>query len=407
MKKTISPLLLLIGLACTCSGQDSVSPYNTRIDSLQSLLDSENLDDSLKVIRLHELARLCFYDLQYENGLVAARQARRLSAKLRYLNGEGLYLRTLNIFHKGNPLENIYNLQTSLFYQRNHLTEISITPFGLTAHNPDPAIKNKQLLKALESFALDEDLEIRGHLFFAVANDFFTLNQSEEAMVYANRAENAFDSIKATVPVFESKLLKLRILIHLGKTVEADSMETSITRLVSHHQDERESAWMCNDLAGHYFWGTNRTALAADYLIRTNHLMERVGDQSFRRSTLENLGAIFAFLEMYPKSREYYQKSLDLGIQINEVPVHAGFYEMFAFTLIALKEFEEAEKNILKAKSLNGGEFKQLDAKGQIQMGKGNYPEAIDNFEKANELFVKEGGSPLGGLWINLYLSQC
>ena len=147
INKTILILLYGIWMAHPCTGQDPVSPNNTIVDYLQSLLDSE-LEDTLKVIRLHELARICFYDLQYERGLVAVRQARQLSAKLKFRNGEGLYLRTMNIFHRDNPLENIYNLRTNLFYQQNQGPEIPLTEFGLPfqTHDPDLAIKIKHLL---------------------------------------------------------------------------------------------------------------------------------------------------------------------------------------------------------------------------------------------------------------------
>ncbi len=103
MKKFIFFLSVIPGLNLLFA-QGNTNLYQEKIDSIQKILNAaQSANDTIKVKRLNDLARICFFDLQIEKGFIAAKQAHQLSKTLNYKKGEGLYLRTMAVFHNNNP----------------------------------------------------------------------------------------------------------------------------------------------------------------------------------------------------------------------------------------------------------------------------------------------------------------
>ena len=78
--------------------------YSSKIDSVQQLLMTQPKEDTTKVKRLNDLALLYIFDMQFERGMLAAKQARQLSQKLNYPKGEGLYLNFMGLLAGRNGL---------------------------------------------------------------------------------------------------------------------------------------------------------------------------------------------------------------------------------------------------------------------------------------------------------------
>ena len=110
MKPTLKILLFLL-LPLLANAQ-TPGAYTSQIDSVQTLLDKISKKDTLRVIELNRLARLCIYDLQYERGLTAATEARELAKAIKYPQGEGMYLRTLDVLHYDDRLQAPYHILT-------------------------------------------------------------------------------------------------------------------------------------------------------------------------------------------------------------------------------------------------------------------------------------------------------
>ena len=91
-KNLILLFLLIFSSLLVASAQEVGNPLPAKIDSIQRLLDAQPRKDTVKVKRLNDLALLCSFDMQFQRGLLAAKQARQLSQKLNYRKGEGLYL---------------------------------------------------------------------------------------------------------------------------------------------------------------------------------------------------------------------------------------------------------------------------------------------------------------------------
>src|SRR6187549_2857600 len=105
---TLIVLLLYVGLT-NINGQDSLLVDRSKIDSLKTLIELNSKADKEKVGLLNEYARLCFYNQEYKDGLIAAREARELSKKIEFDGGIVMYHVTLGIFSQGRGAINPYH----------------------------------------------------------------------------------------------------------------------------------------------------------------------------------------------------------------------------------------------------------------------------------------------------------
>src|SRR6188508_3181023 len=96
----LSVLFLYVGLT-NINGQDSLLIDRSKIDSLKRLIELNPKTDKEEIRLLNDYARLCFYNQEYKEGLIAAREARDLSKKIEFDGGIIMYHITLGIFSQG------------------------------------------------------------------------------------------------------------------------------------------------------------------------------------------------------------------------------------------------------------------------------------------------------------------
>ena len=93
-------LILLAGLS-KVNGQESLLVDPAEIDSLQLLIKSNDNESKEKVRLLNEYARLCFYNQDYKEGLIAAKEGRELSKEVEFEGGVIMYHITMGVFSMG------------------------------------------------------------------------------------------------------------------------------------------------------------------------------------------------------------------------------------------------------------------------------------------------------------------
>ncbi|HQZ26408.1 MAG TPA: hypothetical protein PLD18_14005, partial [Flavobacterium sp.] len=79
-----------------CYAQENIDKYRIKADSVQKLLLKHSAQDQQKVLWLNEFARFSNHSMEFKKGLIATKQARDLSKKLKYKNGEVQYYRTMD-----------------------------------------------------------------------------------------------------------------------------------------------------------------------------------------------------------------------------------------------------------------------------------------------------------------------
>ena len=95
--KSFKTIFLLLFVAIQfCNAQETPYNYIVKADSVQKLLSKNPAQNQQKVLWLNEFARFSNHSLEFEKGLIATKQARELSKKLNYKNGEVQYYRTMD-----------------------------------------------------------------------------------------------------------------------------------------------------------------------------------------------------------------------------------------------------------------------------------------------------------------------
>ncbi len=393
------------------------SPFTYKIDSLQHLLKTQSKEDTLKIIRWNDLARICFENLQFQQGLVATQQARLLSEKLRYRKGKGLYLRTMEIFHVSNQLSFFYNIHAK--WHSTDLGEkevINDTYSYLLPSKVDYDLANSQLLVALKYFEQQKDKELVAHILFSIGTTDLRLNKASEAKAYLERAKKLFKEIGRDEFAFCVLYESLISLEENNKIKQAIEIEKEAKSIISNIKTEREKELLNYYLALIYY-SQNKNVLFIEQLMKTDYELEKIGEIDLRPFVLSNLGDFFDNEGMYQKSLDYFNKLIELKIETNQSDDIASQYVAAVFELVPLKKWDEAKQYLEKAKlSKDKIKNKRLlafmdvrlhDAAGQILMGQEKYQEALTEFFQANQIANESNNERYFLMYTNTYIAQC
>src|SRR6187549_220609 len=147
-KLVILIVLFLYGGLININGQDSLLVDRSKIDSLQQLIKSNPQTDKEKVRLLNEYARICFYNQEYNEGLIAAREARELSKKIEFDGGIIMYHISLSVFSQGRGAINSYHrIKASMLATKTGDKALLRNPFIPRGY---PYALNEKTLKKLQ-----------------------------------------------------------------------------------------------------------------------------------------------------------------------------------------------------------------------------------------------------------------
>ncbi len=166
--------------------QDTLLVSPIKIDSLHQLIANRKNDDEEKVRLLNEYARLCFYNQEFQIGLIAARDARELSKKLNFKGGEIMYYVTLAAFSRPGQIHN-YRLEQArrLVHESDnqlaeYFTELNV-PIGYPQNNPEQILE--KLLPLLQYFENLDEKEIQFTIMNEIGWSYYVRGRINEAII--------------------------------------------------------------------------------------------------------------------------------------------------------------------------------------------------------------------------------
>jgi two-component system, NtrC family, sensor kinase len=408
MRYTILIALLLFFNLTISWSQGASNLVTYKIDSVKQLLKAETNEDTVNVKRLNELARMYFFTFQYTEGLITTKQAHRLSSKINYRKGEGLYLRTMSVFHN-HSFEDFW-IRTKWFYSDLKEKE-DVSDANFYYHGRNFEKENSALFDALKYFEAEQDKETIANILQALASNYSNVNQVDKAMPYVERALILFKEIGHNVPYFYMLVIKIYGLEKAGKKEEAKVFEIEANVIIAQNSDVREKALLTDAMSQRYL-AQQRTALGVEYALKTVDALEIIGEKEMRMQLLNNLQNQFEFLDLPKKALEFYKKELVLRTELNDFKNIENIYNLIAFRLIDLKEFDEAKMYLGKAKNLSDKNDNQYgiaqfnDATGQILLAQGKYQEALPYFLKAISIFETLKSQNFS-YFVNLSVAKC
>ncbi|WP_461041779.1 ATP-binding protein [Spirosoma harenae] len=389
--------------------------YSVKIDSLHALITQQPKDDTTKVKWLNYLARFCFSDMQFQRGLLATRQAHQLANKLQYAKGDGLYWLTLDYFNE-------YTLHVYSYYY--YLARWSYSDrkqsqeaFQLGGPIPDlrknPTAK-AQMLAAINYFETHLDREILANLLLAYVGYI----PREQQAPYLEKAIRLFrENNQPALPFFVYRS-EMQVFEKEGKLKEAKKTEMEARTILANTKESRQKALMYYFL-GQLYSSQQRRDLCFEFVTQAEKLLEKFGEKELRISALYHLGILGYDLNLHRKTVEYLKKAVALASEDKNRNAGrlADHYLQIAFSLVSLKEFEQANYFIEKSRQVPLGQYnenfkkiitaRQYDATGQLLMAQGNYQGALKNFAQALAYGNQTSDSTWLASYMTLYSAQC
>ena len=407
-------LYILTGLGfIPCSAQETTLERNQIIDSLYQLIDGHSNNDKEKVQLLNDYARHCFFNYEFQKGLIATRDARELSEKIEFKEGKILYYQTLATF-----LGNSGSLKS--YYER--LAEVLSTDSGnqLSVYYSELELPSDyfsnllnsvdDLLLVYEYFEKIGDKEIMASIIDPIKTYYFFQSDYHETLRYVNVAFDLYDDIGLTYPATLFSTYKMRLFYLLGEEVAAKKIELELVDLIEKNEDTIGVITMNMAIP---FSNRGRFALGIEYHLKSIRAFKQVGNYIMLADQYRLLGNDYLNLDMNIKSAESYKSYVATGEYLNDSSMIFRGYRHLVIPLINLKEYKEARKymNLVLEDPNSDNKVPLLAAynemEGKIQMDQGKYAEAIPYFSEAFEGYKQDNRSRYSAPFMPFYIASC
>jgi len=415
-KNLILSFLLIFSSLRVAPAQEVGNPLPTKIDSIQGLLDAQPRKDTLSVKRLNDLALLCFFDMQFQRGILAAKQARQLSQKLNYPKGEGLYLNFMMLMSGSTGF--YYYFKKILCYAVIKEKEEPNKLMDLFPQKRDPEKVIEKLLEALKYFEKNNEKEMMAHILGTICTIYLESNKTKESLKYSDRALKLFKEIGRPELAAMASFTKAFALQAKNKMAEVNEIENDVKAIMANIKDIREKALLNFALGYGYLNILHKTALGFEHLLKADYELEKIGEKDLRTFVVESLGFAFDNVGLYQKAVDYFKKAIEFKIEAKKLDDIALLYAETVVELVPLKKFDEAKQYLEKARSFANDlndkqtrdyfEAKSHDASGQILMGQGKYQEALVEFFKVTKMAEEsQRFEEVFSKYMNSFIAQC
>ncbi|TRO64163.1 tetratricopeptide repeat-containing sensor histidine kinase [Christiangramia sabulilitoris] len=409
---------LFLALCLNSLGQTSsdIENYKFKKDSVKQHIEKSTGDETRMVRLKNEFARLCFVIPEFEDGFLALQEAKIISDKLDYKEGEAMYYLTLSSFYydQDNPISIYYRKkaqQLSNYLEEEVNDNNNFTDLPRSNLNEDVQRFQDQFNKVLARDELSNNKEIQANLLYAIAGTHYRLGYPETALTKLTEAIRLFSEIGEIYPAFHLSTIKMGSLVYLEKEEEAKKIELELIKLMSAEQDKSNLALIHSAMANGYRM-QGRWSLAIEYYLKALELLDPVEDRELRIIDQYNLAIAYENYGMDSRAADNYRIAIaDLEKEKDTVQLYIA-YGTIVFPLIAIEKYDEAKKYMqLSLKDTIRNKDYALarynDAQGQILKSQGKYQEAIPYFLKAEEGFRKLEGVEWAIAFMNLYLAEC
>ncbi len=404
-------------LICFSTMAQNQNLYNSQIDSVQNLINTNSDNDIEKVQQLNELARLFFYNQQIKEGFFATKEALKLSEQIGFESGKVMYYLTLSAYHGilDNEMRIYYRkkaewLSKSFGNQsRNYFSNIEIP--NVDEGNDYEKIREKYL-KILPFFDGEEDKEIKANLLLKINYLNYMLGELDKVLEYFDRINAIFDDLGQMYPKFLNVSYKLMIYNGMGNKDAFKKTEAELFKLFLRNKDQNIIGLIASTIASTYA-DNGRFLLSIEYYLKSIKEFEQTNDLEMLSVLYHDMAVAYENLEMNSKAVESYKKSIDALISLNSTSNLSVVYGTIIFPLIATGEIDLAREYMDLAAQDTLSDYSDFiqtrlqDANGQILMTQKKYQEAIPYFENALKTFKNIYSNHWGIKFMYLSMAEC
>ena len=232
-------LFLYVGLF-NINGQDSLLVDRSKIDSLKRLIELNSKADKEEIRLLNDYARLCFYNQEYKEGLIAAREARELSKEIAYDGGIIMFHITLGIFSQGRGIINpYYRMKAGMLAKKTGDKALLRNPV-MPNDYPYPLSEKtlKKLQPALEYFTPLGDKGILTVILFINGLYYIQNRQPDKVYQFMDQIITLYKDMTLIEPVIIANTGKILAAQSINNQPAADSIFHELTRLLDQVKTE-------------------------------------------------------------------------------------------------------------------------------------------------------------------------
>ncbi|MDZ7604280.1 MAG: hypothetical protein U5K79_01555 [Cyclobacteriaceae bacterium] len=419
--KPVLFLFFLFTVSYSALAQDTIAVQQNELIHLQNAIKEHSQKDSVLVQLLIDYANLCFYDLDFLDGLKAINEARSISKELNYSKGEGLYLKSISIFRKriseGNVFiknpnvarinagnEFINNLDIYYEVEGNRIlgqyTDFDV--FGnisMPTGQRDSEIETmvSSLEEALSYYSEKENVEITAYLHEGLSLLYFK-SDKEKSNEHKRVAEELYQELKLSYHQLLILVNEINYFLGQGLEAEAKPLEIEAINIYSKEADKyikAHGAFLLSRTYGMH----NRLNLQLEYLFQAEELLSDIGEKDLIKSIYLSAASVYEwYFTNSEKALEYEYKELYLRKEINYFESVAYTYLLISESLFGLKKIQDfpAEyQDYLKLGGIEGQPFfdaellwikaRMLQSQGRSEEARIFNYESIENYNKAND----------------------
>ena len=420
----LSVLFLYVGLT-NINGQDSLLIDRSKIDSLKRLIELNPKTDKEEIRLLNEYARLCFYNQEYKEGLIAAREARELSKKIEFDGGIVMYHITLGIFSQGRGVINPYHrMKAGMLAKKTDDKALLRNPI---MPNDYPYPLNEKTLKklqpALEYFTALGDKEILTVILFINGLYYMQNRQPDKVNQLMDQIITLYKDMTLIEPVIIANTGKILAAQSINNQSGADSIFHELTRLLDQVKTENITGITNFQLS---FISSSLQQFAATgigYLTKSADFFKQTGDLYSLSMVYQQMVTLYMFLEMHSSRADIFERIIPILNESGDIAGNADFlYQNAVWANYNSKRYDKAREYLNYAFELEKRDsldlYRQFSPRflnaqkdhleGQIQMDQGNYAEAISLLTKAyntynNSTVADRNTRP----WAAIHIANC
>jgi two-component system, NtrC family, sensor kinase len=411
----ICVIVLSLNVGNTANVKNPQSTYQVKMDSINHLLENYPKEDEEKVKLMNQYARLCFYNREFQEGLIVTLAARELSVELNFPEGMLMYYLTLSSFHTDGEMRRYYRKKAQWLTRQ---LDDQMEKYDIYTEIPGYSL-GEEYLSLIDQFNISYDhfeklgeIEMQANILMGISYFNYQLGNMEEANAINEKVKLFFTEIDEIYPVFLLSIYKMNNLIESGKITEAREIEFELIDLVARRENDNVLGLIASTMATNYR-EKGRWVLAIEYYIKSLEVFSGEDDLELLARIQFMLGISYENLNMNSKAADSYAKSIAALKELNDTTNLYNAYSTIVFPLIALKKYDQARKYMVLALhdtiTENSLYFKARynDAEAQILRDQGKYAEAIPLFNKAFHQFDQLEYNRWAPPFMKLYLAEC
>ncbi|HEX6170933.1 MAG TPA: hypothetical protein VFZ33_14635, partial [Chitinophagaceae bacterium] len=338
-------ILLCVGLT-NINGQDTLLVDRSKIDSLKKLIELNPKADKEEIRLLNEYARLCFYNQEYKEGLIAAREARELSKKIGFESGIVMHNITLGVFSQGRGAINAYHrVKAGMLATKTGdkaLLRNPVIPIGY----PYPLNEKtfKKLQPALEYFTALGDIEILTDILFINGLYHIQNRQHDKGNQFMDQIIALYKDMTVIEPVIIAYNGKIQAAQSINNQPGADSIFRELTNLLGQVKAENITGNTNFQLS---FISSSLQQLASGigYLTKSADFFKDAGDLYSLSIVYQQMVTIYMLLEMHSSRADIFERIIPILNESGDIAGNADWlYQNAVWANYNSKRYDKARE---------------------------------------------------------------